>query len=56
MHAEGEAYRRRHNITCLPVFVRGIYSDLPPERPPQDKLVSLQTILHTKNANAKVNV
>ncbi|XP_072945958.1 uncharacterized protein Cdc14 [Epargyreus clarus] len=59
MHAEGEAYRRRHNITSFPVFTRGIYSDLPPE-PPQiilraendEKPVSLQTILHSnKNAN-----
>ncbi|GBP12164.1 Dual specificity protein phosphatase CDC14A [Eumeta japonica] len=48
MHAEGEAYRRRHNITSLPVFTRGIYSDLPPE--PPDKPVSLATILHD-NAN-----
>ncbi|XP_047516513.1 dual specificity protein phosphatase CDC14AB-like [Pieris napi] len=52
MHAEGDAHRRRHNITCLPVFARGIYSDLAPEPVPiQDKPVSLQTILHAKNAN-----
>ncbi|XP_050685232.1 dual specificity protein phosphatase CDC14A-like [Leptidea sinapis] len=40
MYAQGELFRRRHNITSLPVFTRGIYSDLPPEKP-----VSLQTIL-----------
>ncbi|XP_049881772.1 dual specificity protein phosphatase CDC14A-like [Pectinophora gossypiella] len=57
MHAEGEAYRRRHNITSLPVFTRGIYSDLPLEplpdedttRETKEKPVSLQTILNNKN-------
>lgn len=43
MHAEGEAYRRRHNITAFPVFTRGIYCDLPPAR---DRPVSLQAILN----------
>ncbi|KAL0859544.1 hypothetical protein ABMA27_010688 [Loxostege sticticalis] len=54
MHAEGEAYRRRHNITAFPVFTRGIYCDLPPAR---DRPVSLQAILnkHTdKLDNANV--
>ncbi|CAG5037641.1 unnamed protein product [Parnassius apollo] len=59
MHAEGEAYRRRHNITSFPVFTRGIYCDLPPEtrdvpeKPNGDnKPVSLQSILHSnKNTN-----
>ncbi|XP_013174850.1 PREDICTED: dual specificity protein phosphatase CDC14A-like [Papilio xuthus] len=64
MHAEGEAYRRRHNITSLPVFTRGVYCDLPPEpdlpdltdKPPivTDKPVSLQTILHS-NKNGKID-
>ncbi|CAH2232956.1 jg16766 [Pararge aegeria aegeria] len=58
MHAMGEAYRRRFNITSFPVFTRGIYSDLPPEPLPvrdiedNNKPVSLQTILNSsKNAN-----
>ncbi|CAG9796149.1 unnamed protein product [Diatraea saccharalis] len=53
MHAEGEAYRRRHNITGFPVFTRGIYSVLPPEpKPVEEKPVSLQTILtNNKNTN-----
>ncbi|XP_068624618.1 dual specificity protein phosphatase CDC14A-like [Battus philenor] len=59
MHAEGEAYRRRHNITAFPVFTRGIYSDLPldsadvTDKPIiNEKPVSLQTILHcNKNGN-----
>ncbi|KAM3958844.1 uncharacterized protein ACR2FA_007147 [Aphomia sociella] len=55
MHAEGEAWRRRHGVTSLPVCSRGIYCDLPPEPPPQplrqDKPVSLQTILHNNKAS-----
>ncbi|XP_045779950.1 dual specificity protein phosphatase CDC14B-like [Maniola jurtina] len=60
MHALGEAYRRRFNITSFPVFTRGIYSDLPPEplalntkeTEDSNKPVSLQTILNSsKNAN-----
>ncbi|XP_050357052.1 dual specificity protein phosphatase CDC14A-like [Nymphalis io] len=53
MHALGEAYRRRLNITSFPVFTRGIYSDLPPEpiKAIDDKPVSLQSILTNKNAN-----
>lgn len=49
MHALGEAYRRRLNITSFPVFTRGIYSDLPPEPITEHKPVSLQTILNGKN-------
>ncbi|XP_053618809.1 dual specificity protein phosphatase CDC14A-like [Plodia interpunctella] len=58
MHAEGEAFRRRHNITSLPVFTRGIYCDLPPETTAKEdeKPVSLQTILHNnKNATNKLD-
>ncbi|KAL4712430.1 hypothetical protein ACJJTC_007446 [Scirpophaga incertulas] len=52
MIAEGEAYRRRHNITSLPTFTRGVYCDLPPPTKVEDKPVSLQTILATnKNTN-----
>ncbi|CAH0403552.1 unnamed protein product [Chilo suppressalis] len=52
MHAEGEAFRRRHNIAAFPVFTRGIYSDLPPEPKIEEKPVSLQTILtNNKNTN-----
>ncbi|XP_026486307.1 dual specificity protein phosphatase CDC14A-like [Vanessa tameamea] len=53
MHALGEAYRRRLNITSFPVFTRGIYSDLPPEpiKAIEDKPVSLQSILNNRNAN-----
>ncbi|XP_045507492.1 tyrosine-protein phosphatase CDC14 homolog [Colias croceus] len=63
MHAEGESYRRRNNITALPVFSRGIYSTAPvapapsaphvgapaPERP-----VSLHAILG-KGAASKLD-
>uniref|UniRef100_A0A2H1VMA3 protein-tyrosine-phosphatase n=1 Tax=Spodoptera frugiperda TaxID=7108 RepID=A0A2H1VMA3_SPOFR len=61
MHAEGESYRRRHNITSLPVFERGIYSEIPEVeekvQPAVDnKPVSLQTILHTsKITNNKLD-
>ncbi|XP_030025274.2 dual specificity protein phosphatase CDC14C [Manduca sexta] len=60
MHAEGEAYRRRHNITSPRVFTRGIYCDLPPETPPtedtsSDKPVSLHTILQNNKAMNNVN-
>ncbi|KAJ8705264.1 hypothetical protein PYW07_011091 [Mythimna separata] len=61
MHAEGESYRRRHNITTLPVFERGIYAELPEptdttDAPLDNKPVSLQTILHTsKIANNKLD-
>ncbi|XP_026317084.1 dual specificity protein phosphatase CDC14C-like isoform X2 [Hyposmocoma kahamanoa] len=65
MHAEGETYRQRHNMTSYPVFTRGIYSDLPPEPLPEpsetianakgnnteEKPVSLQSILNNKNTN-----
>lgn len=62
MHAEGESYRRRHNITSLPVCSRGIYSDAPEPEDNVDavnnvnnKPVSLQAILHTsKITNNKV--
>lgn len=40
MHLEGEAYRRRHNMTSLPRCARGVYSQLPPpcieSTPPSD--------------------
>lgn len=63
MHAEGETYRQRLNMTSFPVFTYGIYSDLPPEPLPEpsetlantkgnsteDKPVSLQSILNNKN-------
>lgn len=61
MLAEGEAYRRRHNITSLPVFERGIYWDEPPEPEPalsnsNEKPVSLHSILNTnKNATNKLD-
>ncbi|CAB3233138.1 unnamed protein product [Arctia plantaginis] len=59
MHAEGDAYRRRHNITSLPVFERGIYWDEPPEpeTPPTiEKPVSLHSILNSnKNATNKLD-
>ncbi|KOB75110.1 Dual specificity protein phosphatase CDC14A [Operophtera brumata] len=46
MHAEGEAYRRRHNMTSYPVCARGIYSTLPAE------LVSKVDEKPLDNANA----
>lgn len=53
MHAEGATYRRRHNITSLPVFTRGIYSTLPPEplrqSEPRSKPVNLATILNNRS-------
>ncbi|OWR41399.1 dual specificity protein phosphatase CDC14A-like [Danaus plexippus] len=50
MHALGEAYRRRNNVTSLPVFTRAIYSLRPAQT--EDKPVSLQTILNSsKNTN-----
>lgn len=59
MHAEGEAYRRRHGITSFPVYTRGIYSDLPPETPVKDvndeKPVSLQSILSNNKDTNKVS-
>ncbi|KAJ0171109.1 hypothetical protein K1T71_013308 [Dendrolimus kikuchii] len=59
MHAEGEAYRRRHGITTFPVFTRGIYSDLPPEIPAKEtndeKPVSLQTILSNNKDTIKLD-
>ncbi|XP_063542867.1 dual specificity protein phosphatase CDC14AB-like [Cydia strobilella] len=51
MHAEGEAYRRRHHVAACPVYTRGVYCDLPPEEKP----VSLQTILHNNNTNNKLD-
>ncbi|XP_037876750.1 uncharacterized protein LOC101740096 [Bombyx mori] len=54
MHAEGEAYRRRHNVTAPPVYTRGIYSDLPRDQTVLDnhKPVSLNSILqNNRDAN-----
>lgn len=59
MLAEGEAWRRRHNMAALPVFKRGVYCDLPidvtTQEQLQDKPVSLNTILNSKEADDKVH-
>lgn len=49
MHAEGESYRRRHNITTLPVFPRGIYSE-----PPAETLDN-KPVLHTSKLTNKLD-
>lgn len=56
MLAEGEAFRKRHNITSLPVYTRGIYSDLPPPAEPNGNVAKLDNGNGAKVDNGNGNM